>query len=176
MSMPHLSLLSPSRPPSAKLMLVGEQPGDEEDLQGRPFVGPAGQVLNEALTAAGIERREIYITGAVKHFKWEPRGKRRLHKKPSTAEIRICNIWLQGEIETLKPTVIVALGASALSALHGKSMSIEAARQMDLTHSAGAPILATYHPAAILRADRERASLLRAALVEDLKRASELCT
>lgn len=163
-------------PPSAKLMLVGEQPGDEEDLQGRPFVGPAGQVLNEALTAAGIERREIYITGAVKHFKWEPRGKRRLHKKPSTAEIRICNIWLQGEIETLKPTVIVALGASALSALHGKSMSIEAARQMDLTHSAGARILATYHPAAILRADRERASLLRAALVEDLKRASELCT
>jgi uracil-DNA glycosylase len=150
--------------------------GDEEDLQGRPFVGPAGKVLNEALNAAGIERREIYVTGAVKHFKWEPRGKRRLHKKPSTGEIRTCNIWLQGEIETIKPTVIVALGASALSALHGKSLSIEAARQIDLTHSAGARILATYHPSAILRTDRERASLLRTALVEDLKRASELCT
>jgi probable DNA metabolism protein len=163
-------------PPSAKLMLVGEQPGDEEDLQGRPFVGPAGKMLNEALTAAGIERSEIYITNAVKHFKWEPRGKRRLHKKPSTGEIRICNVWLQGEIETIKPTVIVALGASALSALHGKSLSIEAARQMDLTQSAGARILATYHPSAILRADGERASILRAALVEDLKRARELCT
>jgi probable DNA metabolism protein len=159
-------------PPSAKLMLVGEQPGDEEDLQGRPFVGPAGKVLNDALTAAGVQRSEIYITNAVKHFKWEPRGKRRLHKKPSTGEIRICNVWLRKEIETIKPTVIVALGASALSALHGSSLSIEAARHMHLTHPAGARILATYHPSAILRADADRAPILRTALVEDLKRAS----
>jgi uracil-DNA glycosylase len=162
-------------PPSAKLMLVGEQPGDEEDLQGRPFVGPAGKVLNDALTAAGVQRSEIYITNAVKHFKWEPRGKRRLHKKPSTGEIRICNVWLRKEIETIKPTVIVALGASALSALHGSSLSIEAARHMRLTHPAGARILATYHPSAILRADADRAPILRTALVEDLKRAAEAC-
>ncbi|HEY0748579.1 MAG TPA: UdgX family uracil-DNA binding protein [Steroidobacteraceae bacterium] len=161
-------------PPSAKLMLVGEQPGDEEDLQGRPFVGPAGKVLNDALTAAGIQRSEIYITNAVKHFKWEARGKRRLHKKPSSGEIRICNVWLRKEIETTKPTVIVALGASALSALHGSSFSIEAARHLDLTHPAGARILATFHPSAILRAEGERAPILRTALVEDLKRASRL--
>lgn len=158
-------------PPAAQLMLVGEQPGDEEDLRGRPFVGPAGKVLDDVLEGAGLERSNIYITNAVKHFKWEPRGKRRLHKKPSTGEIRICNVWLRKEIEAVKPAIIVTLGASALSALTGGSLSIEAARQMHLTHPSGAQIIATYHPSAVLRADADRAANLRAALVADLSRA-----
>ena len=163
-------------PPAAQLMLVGEQPGDEEDLQGRPFVGPAGKVLDDVLAVAGLTRSEIYITNAVKHFKWEPRGKRRLHKKPSIGEIRICIVWLRKEIEAVKPAIIVALGASALSALDSGSLSIEAARQMHLTHASGARIIATYHPSAILRGDAERAATLRAALVADLRRANGVVT
>jgi uracil-DNA glycosylase len=161
-------------PTTARMMLVGEQPGDEEDLQGKPFVGPAGKVLNDALAVTGLKRSEIYITNAVKHFKWEPRGKRRLHKRPTVGEVRICNVWLRSEIETIKPAVIVALGASALSALHPGSLSIDAARQMQLTHASGARIVATYHPSAILRAEADRAANLRAALVEDLERANML--
>jgi uracil-DNA glycosylase len=158
-------------PSMARLMLVGEQPGDEEDLQGKPFVGPAGKVLKDVLAAAGLQRAEIYITNAVKHFKWEPRGKRRLHKRPTTGEIRVCNIWLRNEIDSVKPAVIVALGASALAALHSGSPSVEAARAMQLAHPSGARIIATYHPSAILRADAERGATLRAALIDDLRRA-----
>jgi uracil-DNA glycosylase len=161
-------------PAGARLMLIGEQPGDEEDLQGRPFVGPAGSLLGEMLRSAGISREDIYITNAVKHFKWEPRGKRRLHKRPNVGEIRACNGWLQGEIDAIKPMVIVALGASALAALNGGSQSIEAARVAVLTHRSGARLLATYHPAAILRADGERSGFLRGALLEDLRRAKTL--
>jgi uracil-DNA glycosylase len=158
-------------PKSAKIMLVGEQPGDEEDLRGAPFVGPAGKVLDDALVQAGVERSDVYVTNAVKHFKWEPRGKRRLHKKPNVSEIRACNIWLVEEISGIKPRVVVALGASALTALVGSSYTIEAARKVDLAHPSGARVLATYHPSAILRADDGRKDELRAMLVADLKRA-----
>jgi uracil-DNA glycosylase family protein len=161
---------------AARLMLVGEQPGDEEDLQGRPFIGPAGKLLSELLRSAGLRREDIYITNAVKHFKWEPRGKRRLHKRPNVGEIRACNAWLQGEIGSVKPTVMLALGASALTALYGGSQSIEAARATVMTHRSGATLLASYHPSAILRADAERSGVLRAALLEDLRRAMALST
>jgi DNA polymerase len=152
-------------------MLVGEQPGDEEDLRGHPFVGPAGRILDECLDAAGLERNSVFITNAVKHFKWEPRGKRRLHKKPNLREIDACNVWLHMEIRRVKPHVLVALGATALRALLGRTLTIDAARRETLQHSSGAAVLASYHPSAILRADGERAVQLRAALIEDLKRA-----
>jgi DNA polymerase len=161
-------------PNSAKIMLVGEQPGDEEDLRGAPFVGPAGKVLDDALLQADVKRADVYVTNAVKHFKWEPRGKRRLHKKPNLSEIRACNMWLVEEIAAIKPRVIVALGASALTALVGSSYSIEAARKVDLAHSSGALVLATYHPSAILRADDTRKDQLREYLIADLKRAVRL--
>jgi uracil-DNA glycosylase len=161
-------------PQKAAIMLVGEQPGDEEDLRGQPFVGPAGRVLDAVLEAAGLPRADLYITNAVKHFKWEPRGKRRLHKKPSTSEIRACNGWLQSEINSVRPVVIVALGASALSALHGTSSSIEAAQQLELRHPGGARLLAAYHPSAILRSEADRADLLRTSLLRVLKQAASL--
>jgi uracil-DNA glycosylase len=158
----------------AAIMLVGEQPGDEEDLRGHPFVGRAGRLLDEAIEEAGLTRGALYITNAVKHFKWEPRGKRRLHKKPSTSEIRACNGWLQSEINSVRPAVIVALGASALSALHGSSSSIEAAQQLELHHPSGARLLAAYHPSAILRSEADRAGLLRTSLLRVLKQAASL--
>jgi len=158
----------------AQLMLVGEQPGDEEDLRGHPFVGPAGRVLDAALEAAGLLRRDVFITNAVKHFKWEPRGKRRLHKKPNIGEISACNIWLAQEIRSIEPKVIVALGATALRALTGKTLSIAGVREQNLRHALGALIVATYHPSAILRAEGERASELRESLTADLRRARGL--
>lgn len=161
-------------PQMAAIMLVGEQPGDEEDLRGQPFVGPAGKVLDTVLEEAGLPRADLYITNAVKHFKWEPRGKRRLHKKPSTGEIRACNGWLQSEINSVRPAVIVALGASALSALNGSSASIEAAQYLKFRHPSGARILAAYHPSAILRSEAARANFLRATLLRVLKQAAIL--
>jgi uracil-DNA glycosylase len=158
----------------AAIMLVGEQPGDEEDLRGHPFVGPAGRVLDEAIAAAGLKRSEVYITNAVKHFKWEPRGKRRLHKRPEPREIAACGGWLEKEINDIRPSVIVALGASAWRALVGSALSVDAARRQAATHASGATILATYHPSALLRADGERAADLAAKLIEDLGRAREL--
>jgi DNA polymerase len=158
----------------ARIVLVGEQPGDEEDLRGHPFVGPAGRVLDEAMTEAGLIRSEVYITNAVKHFKWEPRGRRRLHKKPDAREISACNVWLAGEISEISPPVIVALGATALRALVGSTLSIDAARRQELSHASGAAIVATYHPSAILRAEGERAADLRATLIADLVRARTL--
>jgi uracil-DNA glycosylase len=158
----------------ARIMLVGEQPGDEEDLRGHPFVGPAGRLLDQAMEAAGLARAEIFVTNAVKHFKWEPRGKRRLHKKPAANEIKACNIWLKEEIKSIQPRVIVALGATALRALTGKPLSIDAARRQELLHPSGAPILATYHPSAILRAEGERTEELRSILIGDLRRAREI--
>jgi uracil-DNA glycosylase len=159
---------------SASIMLVGEQPGDEEDLRGRPFVGPAGRVLDDALKNAGLERNELYITNAVKHFKWQPRGKRRLHKRPDAGEVAACNHWLNAEVEQVKPRIIVALGASALRAVAGLTDSIESARQLQIPHASGAQIVCTYHPSAILRADPANAGELRAHLVGDLRRAREL--
>ncbi len=163
-------------PKPARIMLVGEQPGDIEDLQGLPFVGPAGRVLDAALAAAGLTRAELFITNAVKHFKWEPRGKRRLHKKPEQREVNACHVWLEREIAAVAPRVIVALGATALRALTGSSLAIEAARREILAHESGAKLLATYHPSAILRAEGERAVALRSALVEDLVRAATLAS
>jgi uracil-DNA glycosylase family protein len=161
-------------PPRARIMLVGEQPGDEEDLRGHPFVGPAGGMLNDAIEAAGLARGALYITNAVKHFKWEPRGKRRLHKKPGVGEIRTCSVWLEREIDEIKPRVIVALGGTALRALTGAAASIDSARREELRHLAGARIIASYHPSAIVRAEGERATELRTILVNDLRRAREL--
>lgn len=159
---------------TASIMLVGEQPGDEEDLRGRPFVGPAGRVLDEALQNAGLARGELYITNAVKHFKWQPRGKRRLHKRPDAAEVAACNHWLDAEVEQIKPRIIVALGASALRAVTGMTDSIESARELRIPHASGAQVVCTYHPAAILRAEPSEADVLRQYLVGDLKRAREL--
>ncbi len=161
-------------PTSARLVLVGEQPGDEEDLRGVPFVGPAGKLLDDALTQAGVSRANVYVTNAVKHFKWEPRGKRRLHKRPDLSEIRACNHWLVAEIATIKPRVIVALGGSALRAVSGSSLAIEKARLAELLHYTGARVVATYHPSAILRADGERKDAWRKLLINDLQRAATL--
>ncbi|MDB6085613.1 MAG: phage polymerase-related protein [Gammaproteobacteria bacterium] len=160
--------------PRAPIMLVGEQPGDEEDLRGRPFVGPAGRILDQALAAAGLVRKDVFITNAVKHFKWEPRGKRRLHKKPGVGEINACHIWLEEEIAAIEPAVIVALGATALRALTGAVSSIDSARRQELRHPSGSRILSTYHPSAILRAEDERLEELRTALESDLRLAARI--
>jgi probable DNA metabolism protein len=163
-------------PADARIILVGEQPGDEEDLRGHPFVGPAGRLLDQAIAAAGLERSQLFVTNAVKHFKWEPRGKRRLHKKPDVREINACNVWLEQEIISVNARVIVALGGSALRALAGSTSTIDAARHQALVHPSGSTIIATYHPSAILRSEGERASELRASLIEDLGRARELAS
>ena len=157
----------------ARIMLVGEQPGNEEDLKGHPFVGPAGRLLDECLEAAGIDRKKVFVTNAVKHFKWKPQGKRRLHDKPNLLEINACNIWLQLEIDRVKPHVIVALGATALRALLGRTMTIDAARRQTLQHDSGVTVLASYHPSAILRARDDGADKLRAMLIKDLKAAQK---
>lgn len=158
----------------AAVMLVGEQPGDQEDLQGHPFVGPAGRLLDQAIEEAGLDRKVVYITNAVKHFKWEPRGKRRLHKKPGLREINACNVWLEQEIAQVAPVTIVALGGTALRALTGAALTIAVARGAELRHAAGARIIASYHPSAILRAEGEHERELSRALVEDLRRARKL--
>jgi DNA polymerase len=155
-------------PALAEVMLVGEQPGNEEDLSGRPFVGPAGRLLDRALAAAGIDRRSVYVTNAVKHFKWEPRGKRRIHQKPSAGEVRACRPWLEGEIRAVRPRAIVCLGATAAQALLGRTFRVTEHRG-ELVASPLAPlVMATVHPSSILRApdDARRAELER--LVEDL--------
>jgi probable DNA metabolism protein len=161
-------------PANAGLFLVGEQPGDEEDLRGEPFVGPAGKVLDVALHEAGLNRAELYITNAVKHFKWEPRGKRRLHKRPHAGEVSACSNWLEREIASVQPRVIVTLGATALRAVTGSTDSLEVARDREWRHPGGAQIVCTYHPSAILRAEQDRAQALRERLVQDLRRAKEL--
>jgi len=157
----------------ARLMLVGEQPGDEEDQQGKPFVGPAGKLLRRLLGEAGIAPADFYLTNAVKHFSWEPRGKRRIHKTPTQRQMAACSEWLEREIGAVRPRVIVALGATALRAVTGARVTITAAREGDLHHPSGARIFATYHPSAALRAPDEaaREKLIRA-LVDDLKRAA----
>jgi DNA polymerase len=159
-------------PEHASIMLIGEQPGDEEDLRGRPFVGPSGRVLDEALKVAGLDRRQLFITNAVKHFKWEPRGKFRLHKRPHQQEVRACGTWLEREIENVAPRIIVAMGSTAIRAVTGMSLKVEDARQQVLHHPRGATVLGTYHPSAILRADAERKAQLLRALQDDLRRAT----
>lgn len=139
-------------PRSARLMLIGEQPGDQEDRAGKPFVGPAGQLLDRVLEHVGIDRGEVYVTNAVKHFKWEARGKRRLHVKPSASEVQACNGWLRAELAAIAPTHIVCLGAVAAQAFFGRGFSITRSRGQVVTDTPWAPWwMATYHPSALLR-------------------------
>jgi DNA polymerase len=163
-------------PAAAKLMLVGEQPGDREDLAGRPFVGPAGRVLDEALAAAGIDRDEVYVTNAVKHFKWRARGKRRIHDKPNRAEVAACRPWLDGELALVEPRVLVLLGATAAQALLGASFRVtrERGRPIDGTGFAE-HVVATVHPSAIVRM-RDKAERVEAerGLAADLRLAAGL--
>jgi DNA polymerase len=154
----------------AELMLVGEQPGDAEDLAGRPFVGPAGRELDRALEEAGIDRSTVYVTNVVKHFKWEPRGKRRIHKKPNAAEISACRPWLDTEIELVKPRVIVCLGATAAQALLGRNFKVTEHRGTFIPSTLAPHVLATVHPSSLLRApDEETRHRERQRFVDDLK-------
>ena len=139
----------------ARVMLVGEQPGNEEDLAGRPFVGPAGKLLDRALAAAGIDRARVYVTNVVKHFKWEPRGKRRIHAKPNAAEIAACRPWLDVELELIKPEILVCLGATAAQALLGRTFRVSKERGKFVRSPLAPHVLATVHPSAILRAPDE---------------------
>jgi uracil-DNA glycosylase len=159
----------------APLMLVGEQPGDREDLAGKPFVGPAGAMLDRALAEAGIARERVFVTNVVKHFKWKPSGKRRLHERPNAAEVRACRPWLDLETEIVRPDLLVALGATAAQALLGRAFRITEQRgEIHEPVDGGPRMMATFHPSAILRArtpeDRER---MLAALVGDLTLAAE---
>jgi uracil-DNA glycosylase len=158
---------------SAELMLVGEQPGDQEDRQGEPFVGPAGRILDEALAEAGIDVDAIYVTNAVKHFKWRPRGKRRLHQTPRAGEIEACRPWMEAEIEAVEPRAVVALGATAARALFGTGVKVMRDRG-HLLDSPLAPLAAvTIHPSAVLRVrEREERHDALAAMVDDLKSVS----
>jgi uracil-DNA glycosylase len=137
---------------SARILFVGEQPGDQEDLAGRPFVGPAGKLLDRALADAGIDRGAVYVTNVVKHFKWEPRGKRRIHKKPNAGEIAACRPWLDAEIQIVRPRAIVCLGATASQALLGRAFKVTAHRGELLTSPLAPIVLATVHPSSLLRA------------------------
>jgi uracil-DNA glycosylase len=155
----------------AELVFVGEQPGDEEDKAGRPFVGPAGRLLDQALDEAGIDRKLAYVTNVVKHFKWQPRGKRRIHQKPNAAEIAACRPWLDAELALLKPKVLVCLGATAAQALLGRDFRVSQDRGVPVESDLAPVVMATVHPSAILRSeDRERELAL---LVEDLRRVAE---
>lgn len=142
--------------PNAKIILIGEQPGNHEDLEGKPFVGPAGHLLDEALAEAGIDRKKVYVTNAVKHFKWEPRGKRRIHKKPGAGEIAACGPWLDAEIAALHPKIIVCLGATAAQALLGSDFRVTQHRGEFLKSSLAPIVMATIHPSSILRAPDEQ--------------------
>jgi DNA polymerase len=162
-------------PADAQIMLVGEQPGDQEDLQGRPFVGPAGQVLDQALAEAGLDRTRLFLTNAVKHFKYEPRGKRRLHQNPTAGEIDICRWWLDKERALVQPKLIVTLGGSALRGVMGKSMSVTSMRGAVHELGGGVKLVATIHPSFLLRLpDRTRAAEERAMFVADLAQARAL--
>jgi DNA polymerase len=160
-------------PAKVRIMLVGEQPGDKEDLAGKPFIGPAGRVLDKAIADAGIDRKQVFVTNAVKHFKFVPRGKRRLHKKPNAHEIERCRWWLDLERTILKPTVVVALGATAVRSLMGKTMTIGKIRGKAIEMPDGGRMVATIHPSYLLRIrdDRDKAAQYRA-LVRDLKAAN----
>jgi len=137
----------------APLMLVGETPGDREDLAGRPFVGPAGALLDRCLAEAGIERKDAYVSNVVKHFKWTPRGKRRLHAKPNAGEIRACRPWLEAELRVVKPIVLVCLGATAAQALLGAQFRVSRSRGVEIASDRAPHVVATVHPSALLRAD-----------------------
>jgi uracil-DNA glycosylase family protein len=156
-------------PDDADLVLVGEQPGDKEDLAGEPFVGPAGRLLDEALEAAGIDRGRAYVTNAVKHFKWTPRGKARIHKTPNVREQRACRPWLEAELEVVQPEVLVCLGAVAAKALLGPSFKVTEQRGRFVESPLAPHVLATVHPSSILRGRPEDRTRSLAAFVADLK-------
>jgi len=156
--------------PKPRVMFVGEQPGDQEDIQGHPFVGPAGKILDKALAEAGIERRDVYVTNAVKHFKWEPRGKRRIHKKPNSTEITACKQWIEAEIEAIQPDVIVCLGATAAQALLGRNFKVSTQRGVWVPSPLAPFVMATVHPSSLLRApDDETRRRETERFVADLK-------
>jgi uracil-DNA glycosylase len=162
-------------PVPASMMLVGEQPGDQEDKQGAPFVGPAGRVLDDALEVAGIDRGAVYVTNAVKHFKWEARGKRRIHKRPNAGEIDACALWLREEIAHVRPAVIVAMGATAVRAVLGGTRAIASLRGQVLASALGPPMVATVHPSAIVRVpDRDDRRAALEGLAADLRLAREV--
>ena len=157
-------------PKSAQVMFVGEQPGDQEDRQGAPFVGPAGTLLDKALAEAGIPRDRVYVTNAVKHFKWEPRGKRRIHKKPRASEVKACRPWLEAELRAVKPAVVVCLGATAAQSLLGAGFRLMQQRGQVVSSPAAGRVVATIHPSAVLRApDSEGRKAAYDTLVADLK-------
>jgi uracil-DNA glycosylase len=159
---------------NAEVMLVGEQPGDQEDLAGRPFVGPAGLLLDRALAEAGIDRRKVYVTNVVKHFKWEPRGKRRIHAKPNASEISACRPWLEVEIALVKPRTIVCLGATAAQALLGRSFKVSQQRGQVVPSPLAPRVMATVHPSSILRApDSETRRQEMQRFVDDLRKIRE---
>ena len=160
---------------AAKVIFVGEQPGNDEDLAGKPFVGPAGKFLDKVLDEVGIDRDEVYVTNVVKHFKWEPVGKRRIHKKPNSREIAACRPWLEAELEVIKPEVLICLGATAAQALLGKDFRVSQ-RRGELIQSELAPfVMATVHPSSILRApDDEKRRQAREEFITDMRKAAEL--
>ena len=159
-------------PAKARVLMIGEQPGDQEDVAGRPFVGPAGKLLDRALAEAGLERSEVYLTNTVKHFKWVRSGKRRLHQKPTAREIAACRVWLDGELDLIDPELVVALGATAAQALMGRTFRVTQQRGEVLADPHGRPLLATVHPSSILRTPSGDREMAYAAMMEDLKAAA----
>ena len=155
-------------PPDAETMFVGEQPGDQEDKLGRPFVGPAGKLLDRAFADAGIDREHVYLTNVVKHFKWVARGKRRIHQKPNWSEVAACRPWLEAELAAVHPRVLVCLGAVAAQTLLGREFRVSRQRGIELPSDLAEHVLATVHPSAILRGDPETREREYAALVSDL--------
>src|SRR4030081_2214388 len=157
-------------PKNAPMMLVGEQPGDYEDVAGKPFVGPAGKIMDRALEEAGIDRKEVYVTNAVKHFKWEPRGKRRIHQKPNAREIAACRPWLEAELRLIKPKVLVVLGAAAAQTIFGPSFRVTRERGKVLSSKFAPKVVATVHPSSLLRQpDEESREREYKNLVADLR-------
>ena len=160
---------------SARVMLVGEQPGDREDIAGKPFVGPAGKLLDKCLGEAGIDRSDAYVTNVVKHFKWEPRGKKRIHQKPDSLEIAACRPWLDAELALIKPSVLVCLGATAAQALLGSSFKVTKNRGVFVKSDLARHVTATVHPSSILRAPDDAARRLATkAFVGDLKKVADV--
>jgi uracil-DNA glycosylase len=156
-------------PANAEAFFVGEQPGDQEDRAGKPFVGPAGRLFDEALEAAGIDRESVYVTNAVKHFKWQERGKRRIHQKPNAAEVAACRPWLEAELEVVKPRVLVLLGATAAQALLGRQFRVTQHRGELLDSDLAEAVTATVHPSSILRGEPQEREANFAAFVDDLR-------
>jgi DNA polymerase len=155
-------------------MFVGEQPGDQEDRQGAPFVGPAGRVFDDALEEAGIQREQVYVTNAVKHFKWSPRGKRRIHQKPSREEVTACAPWFESELAVVQPQVLVLLGATAAQSVFGTSFRVTAQRGQWLDSTLAPHVLATVHPSSILRGDPEDRKVAMGGFVTDLRVAASV--